>query len=391
MSLKEQERRLWTCRWNWCAQAFDHAPDLLDHLKKEHFSRILRVEKQDWDVYLRANEGCSGMTDSLLQAIPTQSTASADSSIPIAKAQSEREIFVHDHTNPAQPTEVSELEDDLASPFAQKPAPGSARESPSRGPPKDLRSPLPNSSHHFADYDAASSPITTPFASPLPPTPPLHARVADAINSAASKNVSALPLPRRKHVQPSPSPTPRHALPLPRRTGRVPAPASSQGSSVFGTSHSVNASADSSTSIQEVETQLTEGMAGSMLSQPGARAGSPLKQSVVQSQSSPVDPYPHPRTQARYDTQAYSNTDGDVAERRFSSGNMVISPGPPSSPPSQSPSRAQPPPTHSRLTSQFSSGTLVLRPDSEPPDAMDVDEGFWAPLRPRTQAAYPSQ
>ena len=50
------------CRWNWCARTFELPTDLLNHLKSEHFSHILRVEKKELDIYLRCNEGRSGMT-----------------------------------------------------------------------------------------------------------------------------------------------------------------------------------------------------------------------------------------------------------------------------------------------------------------------------------------
>lgn len=50
------------CRWNWCARTFELPTDLLNHLKSEHFSHILSVEKKELDIYLRCNEGRSGMT-----------------------------------------------------------------------------------------------------------------------------------------------------------------------------------------------------------------------------------------------------------------------------------------------------------------------------------------
>jgi len=388
---------LWTCRWNWCAQVFEHAPDLLAHLKTEHFTRILRVEKKDWDIYLRSNEGQSGMTDSLLQGIPTQSSESTqpNASMENESPHSERAQFIQDRRRtPDQPPELSQPENDSAIESQPEPATDSGQGSPSRGSPipaEELYTPPPKRGRSFADCDAASSPITTPMASPLPPTPPLHSRVVDAINFAASKKFPSLPLPRRNPPQLHKSPTP---LPLPRRTGRVPAPLSSQESSAFSASHSANVSVDSSTSAQDVETQLTEDVASPTPSPAAARAGSPQKQTAVQSQSYPIDPYPPLQTQVPYVDQDY-RTDEDSAERRFSSGNMVIptESSSPLRPMSQNHTQPEPEPpaTQANFASRFNSGCLSLRLDSEPPDAMDVDEGLWLPLQLQTQAAYLSQ
>lgn len=59
----------------------------------------------------------------------------------------------------------------------------------------------------------------------------------------------------------------------------------------------------------------------------------------------------------------------------------------------QTHARIQSPASQASFTSQFSSGRLALRMDSEPPegDAMDVDFGLSAPLQLQTQAPYPSQ
>ncbi|KAH9927758.1 uncharacterized protein B0H18DRAFT_272255 [Fomitopsis serialis] len=385
---------LWACRWNWCAQVFEHAPDLLDHLKTEHFTRILRVEKKDWDIYLRSNEGQSGMTDSLLQGIPTQSSEFTQPNAPTENEslQSERAQSTQDRRTPNQPPGVSQPENDSAIQSQPELAVDSGQESPSRGSPipaEELYTPPLKRGRSFADCDAASSPITTPMASPLPPTPPLHSRVVDAINFAASQKFPSLPLPRRNPPHLHKSPTP---LPLPRRTVRVPAPQSSQGSSAFSASHSANVSVDSSTSARDVETQLTGDVASPTPSP--VRAGSPQKQPAVQPQSYPIEPYPPLQTQAPYVDQD-SRADEDGAKRRFSSGNMIIpmESSSPLRPMSQTHTQPEPEPpaTQAHFASQFNSGCLSLRLDSEPPDAMDVDEGLWPPLQLQTQAAYLSQ
>lgn len=60
--LANGDHKVFHCRWNWCARTFQFPTDLLGHLKSEHFSHILRVEKKELDIYLRSNEGRSGMT-----------------------------------------------------------------------------------------------------------------------------------------------------------------------------------------------------------------------------------------------------------------------------------------------------------------------------------------
>lgn len=59
------EIRQWHCNWNWCPRVFTHGRDLLDHLRQEHFTNILRVEKDEWDAHMRAYEGQSGATGAL--------------------------------------------------------------------------------------------------------------------------------------------------------------------------------------------------------------------------------------------------------------------------------------------------------------------------------------
>lgn len=177
-------------------------------------------------------------------------------------------------------------------------------------------------SRSFADCDAASSPITTPQASPLPPTPPLHARIADAINAAAAARAPPLPLPRRVPPRLPISPAPcghspfsqRQAslpvtpLPLPRRAGRsAPQPP-------FGHTHAragvANVSADSAASARDVETQLTQYVASATPSPAAPHVPMNVDAAEacarVPSLSYPDDPYPPLRTQAVDDSQGKS-------------------------------------------------------------------------------------
>ncbi|KZT72384.1 hypothetical protein DAEQUDRAFT_809253 [Daedalea quercina L-15889] len=544
----QESRTLWFCRWNWCAQVFERGPDLLDHLKKEHFGRILRVEKKDWDVYLRCNEGQSGLTDSLLQGIPTQSLelSSAPSQLNTEIQQTGQDALMQDHRTLTQPSGPSQTTEDsvtpsqamgmrvdprlyelqnagdghptlppaihssvspstepspipplaghptipppagrtshpeqppttppverysISSPIKQPPipppaqqysAPQSARHYPtpplagyhSTSPPSGYHptlsphgygstpspygysqtpppagyhatspaghhltpplaahhaTPPPHArSHSFADCDAASSPITTPLASPLPPTPPLHSRVVDAINSAArNATAPALPLPRRAYARLSgTSPAP---LPLPRRLARPwpgssrGSPAFSQGPPAFSAAHNASTSVDSSISAHDVETQLTEGGASATPSPTAAYASQQAGQTVPSlsypALPSPGDAYPPLRTQAPYDSQdsAGPRVDDEPTEQRPSTGDADVSPASSSLAHQQTRSLAQSsgsPATQAPFASQFNSGRLVLRLDSEPPDAMHVDDSFSAPLQLQTQAAYPSQ
>ena len=219
-------------------------------------------------------------------------------------------------------------------------------------------------SRSFADCDAASSPITTPQASPLPPTPPLHELVADAINAAAACP-PPLPLPRRAPArlphspasrghspfarastpalrghtplgsQPSLAPhgsqPPMTPLPLPRRGARASLSQSHRGGAPpFGRPQArtgaANISTDSAVSARDVETQLTAGIPSATPSPqaPVSRTGEPAATdqerpedmqmdaeavgSRVPSLSYPANPYPPLRTQATYDSQGTVDT-----------------------------------------------------------------------------------
>ncbi|KZT03894.1 uncharacterized protein LAESUDRAFT_317344 [Laetiporus sulphureus 93-53] len=59
--------------------------DLLQHLRAEHFSNILRVPRRDWDLYMRTCEGKSGATDSM--AVPSRFTSSS-----VGDAQSQTQM-----------------------------------------------------------------------------------------------------------------------------------------------------------------------------------------------------------------------------------------------------------------------------------------------------------
>ncbi|KAI0732505.1 hypothetical protein C8Q72DRAFT_882170 [Fomitopsis betulina] len=408
MAPTDSNHKVLHCRWNWCPRTFEIPTELLSHLNDEHFPHILRVDKSELDIYLRCNEGRSGMTDSLLHAIPTQSTAisqdeeSQRSTAPQLGAQEGHPQSPR--TSPMRDTAPRNRRTPARSSSGQEghsPRPGiSTHPSPTRDTAsQDSRTGLANvpppvetthapsvsrphtHSRSFADCDAASSPITTPQASPLPPTPPLHARIADAINAAAAARAPPLPLPRRVPPRLPISPAPcghspfsqRQAslpvtpLPLPRRAGRsAPQPP-------FGHTHAragvANVSADSAASARDVETQLTQYVASATPSPAAPHVPMNVDAAEacarVPSLSYPDDPYPPLRTQAVDDSQ---DSRADAPHEGIQS-----------------------PASQASFTMQFSSGRLALRLDSEPPegDAMDVD--FSAPLQLQTQAPYPSQ
>lgn len=176
--------------------------------------------------------------------------------------------------------------------------PPSQREAPSTPPPRR------KARNSFADYNALSSPITTPVASPLPQSPALNSLVAEALNSAAVLNASrpprstgssAVALPRKRHSN--------APLSLPRRVMKSSDKSLLRPNVHAARSHSM--SSESTSSTRDVETQLTQ---NAEASPPNSQSPSqPQSQPESQFASYPADPYPPIQTQAPYDSPSKSS------------------------------------------------------------------------------------
>ncbi|GBE80840.1 hypothetical protein SCP_0305600 [Sparassis crispa] len=251
---------------------------------------------QDWNLYLRSTEGTSGATDSLLAT--NLSTTSQQGST---------------HSSPLVLPSQNGLPRKRSSPLAVPPLPRNLKKrrsptpphSPSPSPPGFPTTPLPRNS--FARYAAQSS--VTPNIASVPPSPALSNMVTDAINIASQLNGSPRGTAngeRLKMKRPSPLPLPRRIPPGAPRAERPSQPLSHV---------QRNSSSESSTSAQDVETQLTQDMGISpsvsqqSQSQPQLQSQS---QSQLQSQSQSQEAPQHSqstesvaslRSQAAYDSQ----------------------------------------------------------------------------------------
>ncbi|KZT03887.1 uncharacterized protein LAESUDRAFT_814307 [Laetiporus sulphureus 93-53] len=325
---------------------FTNGPDLLQHLKAEHFSNILRVPKRDWDLYMRACEGRSGATDSI--AVPSRFPSSS-----VGDVQSQSQMGDHVEraassslrSSPARepvltdnsPSRVcSPSRNTSSSPFRPSTRPSHIHglRSPAR-PFTPIRhhssftdfaarsSPI---RHHssFTNFAAQSSPISTPLASPLPSSPALSNLVADAITSAGTINStpSRAALPRGKRFSPYPV-SPPLSPPLPRRAMASPEKSKrgTPGSQRPRASVSPGGQSSGSSSV-DVESQLTQYI-----------DMSPSPRRYVKQAGSPIpDLYPQLRTEAHYQSPGISDKlqiksyEADSTVRAFSSGTLIIYP-----------------------------------------------------------------
>ncbi|KAI0919212.1 hypothetical protein AcV5_002187 [Taiwanofungus camphoratus] len=223
-------------------------------------------------MYLRAYEGRSGATDSLLAAIPSQSGCAS------SQLQSVQETRVL-HAQVSQ---------------SSSPSPSLPLTPPNRSP-----APSRKPGNSFAEYAAHASPVMSPTASALPPSPALSHLVAAAINSAGQLNASPYHASRSGRGASAPERKPTSPLPLPRRPSDH--SSKSPGKALPILLHKHRTSLESSTSSQDVETQLTEDVDHSQFPYQPKSQPTPC----------PTDLYPALRTQAPYQSPSLMSVFAD--------------------------------------------------------------------------------
>ncbi|CAL1711725.1 unnamed protein product [Somion occarium] len=145
------------CSWNWCPEVFSNEVDFKRHFRLVHLTSLTFVKGKDWDDWLKAETGRADKSDSLLDAIPTQTLTSL--------------------SEPSHSYEV--VSPRGLSPSRQNPSisASSIPNTPEPSPPSRKRS--------FSEFNDQSSP--TPPIEPMSPSPLLSNMIADATNPRSTR------------------------------------------------------------------------------------------------------------------------------------------------------------------------------------------------------------
>ncbi|KZT22438.1 hypothetical protein NEOLEDRAFT_1149978 [Neolentinus lepideus HHB14362 ss-1] len=286
------------CRWDWCRATFSSNKSLVDHVTEDHIKTAKPVKRRELPLIQRAEEGTSGLTDSLLGSTGQSSSQTIDSASAAA--------LFH------EPSPVVTI---------RTPSPSRAYHSPALTPPfstppravQNQRSPGLTFSH----YVTQSSPAVTPSAPSVSESPALTNLVANAINDFSSsvpgRQSRGSPVAKRQasdtsSSSPSMASTPSHAI-----NTDSPAIPNVSGHSVgeIPTSHMAPDSIDfsiSTTSSQDVESQLTQGFD---VHQIPSQSSSQLQlegQNVQSPRPAALSPAYQIRTQAWYQSHSHPSS-----------------------------------------------------------------------------------
>ncbi|KAI0765701.1 hypothetical protein BD413DRAFT_574844 [Trametes elegans] len=421
--------RLWPCSWNYCPQSFRTRSDLIKHMHDVHFNNVFCVKKRNLDAYLRATEGRSGYTDSLLADLPTQhstqfgmNSSQRDGGEANIKPQSSSPHAARRHPRNQHAASGSPVH-----PVRVTTTPPPAHSGHLDGTPVSSRSSDMHSTKRqrtsFASYAAQSSPMSTPSVASMPPSPALSNKIADAINASArinagpsppsrtsrspvkSQNLSSVasatsgssnncdgsmgsghktypPIPRRTNLGVSPTPNgPRNVAQL-RSTLSV-----SSGTSAAHIVSPAALSVVSRASAQAVEDELTQGV--SATNSPSTSQSQNASRTSAESLQYPDDqesispksqshPEPHPGLSG--------HSSGAGASSESYHGSHAVSPYPPTSVQSLSLSQIQ-----ALLQSQAVAAATLSPPphpaSQSPPDPSSQAVPKSKPVIPRTRRA----
>ncbi|KAH8103484.1 hypothetical protein BXZ70DRAFT_1005895 [Cristinia sonorae] len=73
---------LYRCNWNWCRETFPTTRELTSHLDRTHLNNIVKVKKEDWKAWVRA-ETAETQTDTFFDGVPTETDSSIQPSIEV--------------------------------------------------------------------------------------------------------------------------------------------------------------------------------------------------------------------------------------------------------------------------------------------------------------------
>ncbi|KDQ56341.1 hypothetical protein JAAARDRAFT_36515 [Jaapia argillacea MUCL 33604] len=153
--------RLYPCRWDWCRSSYSSHKALIQHVVDDHISTAKPVKRKDVSLIRRAEEGESGLTDSLFAGIPTQS-----------ELQSTMESL------PPHPL----VRFKLPNPSTPPPQVASQSSPDPFGTPSTPEGRQGGTNGAFTSFAGLSSP-STPDVPSLPPSPALASKVSNAVSS----------------------------------------------------------------------------------------------------------------------------------------------------------------------------------------------------------------
>ncbi|TFK50891.1 hypothetical protein OE88DRAFT_1660028 [Heliocybe sulcata] len=290
-----------SCRWDWCRATFSSNKSLVDHVVDDHIKTAEPVKRRDVSLIRRAEEGQSGITDSLLVNSEKATSQSGD------------------HASSASRFPES-------SPVAaiRTPSPSRAYQSPALTPPstppgggQHERSPRLTFGHHATQ----SSPAVTPSIPSVSGSPPLSNLVANAISDLSSSTASRSrgspmlqrPTEERIFSSPSTASTPDPASHAMSTNDSAPTPSAGPSAGETQTSRTEPDSIDINIRSTFSEHRLTQGLdiqlsesqhgASQTLQSPQPAAESPAYQVRTQAW---YQSHPHPS--ASFASQSPSNS-----------------------------------------------------------------------------------